>query len=398
MAVVCKRHWGRTMPKNIVICCDGTSNEIKANLTNVLKLYRTLRKNSEQLVFYDPGVGTIESSNAWAQFTNRAYRVFALATGSGLDRNVLDAYMFLVDSYEEGDRIYLFGFSRGAYTVRVLAGMLRLIGLLRPEQKNLSNYAIVAYKRAANEKNLEIGGRFERVLATRRVPIKFLGLWDTVSSMIVPRPDRFYVPSLQSLPFTKTNSFVEVVRHAVAIDERRRMFRLYGWNKGQPYKPNPFSDDEGRPQDIKEVWFAGSHSDVVGGYPENESGMAKFSLKWMIDEAAKHGLLMDTNMFNHLVLGHSRAGGSKQYVAPNHQARLHSSMNSVWPVLEMFPKRKRRREWPKRMAILGFYIPWAEPRRIGANDRIHRSVLDRMRDCPYRPVNLPAPDPNLIEE
>lgn len=278
------------MPKNIVICCDGTGNEIEANLSNVLKLFRVVRKSRNQVVYYNPGVGTISSSDPWSRLKADALGFLGLVTGYGLDANVLDAYRFLVDNYEDGDCIYLFGFSRGAYTIRVLAGFLRLIGLLDRPQINLCAYALTAYKRAAEKNDFEIAWRFERVASTRRVPIKFMGVWDTVSSVIVPRPDRLYIPSLEELPYTRTNSHVEIFRQAIAIDERRRMFRINRWAEPQEYKPNPFDAEGSTPQDIKQVWFAGVHADIGGGYPETESGLAKYSLQWMIDEAAAHGL------------------------------------------------------------------------------------------------------------
>jgi uncharacterized protein (DUF2235 family) len=186
------------MPKNIVLCCDGTGNEVEANLSNVLKLFRIVRKNEEQVVFYHPGVGTISDSERWSRLKSDALGVWGLLTGYGLDEDVLSAYRFLVDTYSDHDNIYLFGFSRGAYTMRVLAGFLRLIGLLDRPQRDLAAYALTAYKRAAEEGDFEIGWRFERVIGTRPVPIKFIGVWDTVSSVIVPRPDRLYLPSLQT--------------------------------------------------------------------------------------------------------------------------------------------------------------------------------------------------------
>ena len=185
------------MTRNIVICCDGTGNEIEANLSNVLKLFRVVQKSEDQVVFYDPGVGTISTSDPWSQVKSNTLGVWGLATGYGLDRNVLTAYRFLVDTYADGDQVYLFGFSRGAYTIRVLAGFLRLVGLLNPPQRNLCGYALTAYKRAATRDDFKIAWRFERVASTRRVPIKFMGVWDTVSSVIVPRPDRLYLPSLE---------------------------------------------------------------------------------------------------------------------------------------------------------------------------------------------------------
>ncbi len=136
--------------KNIVICCDGTGNEISENISNVLKLYRVLRKTGKteplQVVFYDPGVGTLARPNPWTKAWQDAITVVGLATGYGLDDNVLAAYEFLVSQYEEGDNIFLFGFSRGAYTVRVLAALVHKIGVLAPQQRNLAGAALTAYK------------------------------------------------------------------------------------------------------------------------------------------------------------------------------------------------------------------------------------------------------------
>ena len=304
------------MAKNIIICCDGTGNEIESNLSNVLKLFRIVRKTENQIVFYHPGVGTISSSDPWSRLKSNALGVFGLMTGYGLDANVLDAYQFLLDTYHEGDRIYMFGFSRGAYTIRVLAGFLRLIGLLERAQKNLCAYALTAYKRAAEKSDFEIAWRFERVASTRRVPIKFMGVWDTVSSVIVPRPDRLYIPSLEELPYTKTNSYVEIFRQAIAIDERRRMFRINRWTEPQIYKPNPFDPRQGAAQDVKQVWFSGVHCDVGGGYPETESGAAKFPLQWMVDEAVAHGLLINPTLYSHLVPGRARKAAAANMLNP----------------------------------------------------------------------------------
>jgi uncharacterized protein (DUF2235 family) len=138
------------MPKNIVVCCDGTGNEISENISNVLKLYRVLRKtgktNPPQVVFYDPGVGTLARPNPWTKFLQDTRAVLGLATGYGLDDNVLAAYQFLIDQYQEHDDICLFGFSRGAHTIRVLAALLHKIGLLAPQQRNLDGAALTAYK------------------------------------------------------------------------------------------------------------------------------------------------------------------------------------------------------------------------------------------------------------
>src|SRR3954449_10297720 len=147
--------------KNIVICCDGTGNEISENISNVLKLYRCLRKTGKteprQLVFYDPGVGTLARPNPWRKLAQDFTAIFGLATGYGLDDKVLAAYAFLVHNYREGDQIYLFGFSRGAYTVRVLAGLIHKIGLVSPEQVNLAGSGLTAYKQFSSDSADEPG-------------------------------------------------------------------------------------------------------------------------------------------------------------------------------------------------------------------------------------------------
>jgi uncharacterized protein (DUF2235 family) len=358
------------MPKNIVICCDGTGNEVSNHLSNVLKLYRIVERNEKQLVYYDPGIGTLSSSDAWFRFKNEANTIFGLLTGYGLDQNILDAYDFLIDTYEEGDQVYFFGFSRGAYTVRALGGFLQLVGLLKPEQKNLSNYALTAYKKVAEGGDFEVAWRFARVLTTERVPIHFIGVWDTVSSVIVPRPDRFYVPSLQTLPYTARNPLVRAFRHAIAIDERRQMFDVNRWTEGQVFQPNPFGSELS--QDIKQVWFAGNHSDVGGGYPEAESGLAKFPLSWLILEAKAHGLRINTGMFNHLIMGQPRAGATRTYVPPNVTAQLHDSMTGAWKLVN---------------AIL----PGPGLRFIPQGALVHWSVIERIaKVTDYKSKNIPA--------
>jgi uncharacterized protein (DUF2235 family) len=386
------------MPKNIVICCDGTGNEIEANLSNVLKLFRIVRKTGDQIVYYDPGVGPVSSSDAWSRLKANARGVFGLLTGYGLDENVLDAYRFLLNTYEDGDQVFLFGFSRGAYTVRVLGGFLQMVGLLQRPQGNLCDYALTAYKRAAEGNEFAIAWRFESIASTRRVPIRFMGVWDTVSSVFVPRPDRLYWPSMQVLPYTKTNPLVETFRQAIAIDERRRLFRIYRWADPQPYKPNRFDPAEAPLQDIKQVWFAGFHSDIGGGFEEEESGIAKYPLKWMIDEAVACGLRINRAMYNHLVLGRPRKGGSKTYVAPTPTAPLHNSMSAGWLLFELWPRRVKWRDWPKRPSLLGLYLPLCEPRRIDEGALVHHSVFERIDAVQdYCPPNLPPKDGVRIE-
>src|ERR1700724_3714631 len=148
--------------KNIVICCDGTGNEISENISNVLKLYRCLRKTEKtaprQLVFYDPGVGTLSRPDPWHKLRQDFSAILGLATGYGLDEKVLQSYQFLVHNYREGDHIYLFGFSRGAYTVRVLAGLIHKVGLIAKQQGHLAGSGLTAYKQFSSDTPQPDGG------------------------------------------------------------------------------------------------------------------------------------------------------------------------------------------------------------------------------------------------
>lgn len=304
--------------------------------------------------------------------------------------------------------------ARGAYTVRVLAALIYVIGLLRPNQLNLAEYAFTAYKKASHDSRkqgklsetdalrmaatqtsedevahgLPAAWEFARVAGTQRVTIKFVGVWDTVASVIVPRPDRLLL-DLQMLRFTRTNPGVEIFRQAIAIDERRRMFRLNRWTEPQTFKSNPFNDKSWKPQDIRQMWFAGVHGDVGCSYPESESGLSKFPLLWMINQAKAAGLKTSTAMINHLVLGKARKDSSRVYSAPDARAPLHQSLTPLWWLLELVPKRTKWREWPGRPSLLGFYLPLGEPRAIPEGALIHGSVFDRIAEG-YRPVNLPA--------
>ena len=381
---------GRAGGRNLVVCCDGTSNEIGVNISNVLKLCRIAVKDDTQRVFYDPGVGTIGQLATWGRLWQRAKTAMGLATGYGLDDNILDAYRWLCLNHRPGDRIFLFGFSRGAYTVRALAGLVNMIGLLGPDQVNITGDALTAYKRAAEKDDLPIAWQFQRISEGRDVAIHFIGVWDTVASVLVPRPDRLYLPSLEFLPYTKQNKRVRAFRQAIAIDERRAMFRNYRWNDGQKFAARRFGGVE-VDQDCRQVWFAGVHADIGGGYPEAQSGLSKFPLRWMLDEASAHGLRLKKALRSHLVEGKRSRDGLGSYVAPDASAIMHRSLKGLWWLLEVWPKRAKWLRWPGKWTIAGFYLPLAEPRFIADDAEIHPSVIERMRLLPgYRPVNLPA--------
>ena len=180
----------------------------------------------------------------------------------------------------------------------------------------------------------------------------------------MPRPDRFYLPSLEELAWTLQNPSVQIFRQAISIDERRCMFRLKKWDTPQTYKPVRFNDIKNAPQDILQVWFSGVHADIGGGYPEKQSGLSKYPLLWMIDEAEKAGLKFNHANVNQLAWGIPRKGSPFSYVAPDVRGEVHNSLVGAWWILEFLPKSAKYREWPKRQVYFWFYIPDAEPRVI----------------------------------
>lgn len=388
-----------TVPRgrNLVVLCDGTGNELGGALSdtesdirisNVLKLYRIVEKGKRQLVYYTPGVGTVGRVDFLYRLKQKFLGVLGLAMGYGLDDNVLGAYRFLVENWEEGDRIYLFGFSRGAWTARVLAGLVHLIGLVRPSQLNMCDNALATYKRAARENKMPIAWHFARVIGARFPTIHFVGVWDTVASVLVPRSDRMWIPSLETLPYTRNNPSVRIFRHAMAIDERRRMFRVAEWEQPQPFVPVRFRPDDSEPQDIEQRWFPGVHSDIGGGYPEKESGLSKIPLIWMIDEAEKAGLRVTESNLAKFAHGAPPDKNEHHYSKPDPGGKLHKSLGFGWMPLEIIPKRNKYRQW-KRFSLLGFYIPWAEPRPVSPAHIVDPSASERQAEEPaYRPVNL----------
>ena len=168
------------------------------------------------------------------------------------------------------------------------------------------------------------------------------------------------------------------------------MFRLNYWKEPQKFRSDPFDPSTAVEQDIRQVWFAGVHSDVGGGYPEDQSGPSKFPLIWMLEQAKAAGLHMDQALIDHLAWGTPLPPHSHDYVPPSATAPLHNSLTAAWEILEWIPKRDKWKEWPERKSFLGFYLPRGEPRPIPEGATIHASVLERMQKDPaYQPINLP---------
>ena len=362
------------MPRNIVVCCDGTGNEYGSANSNVVKLYWTLSEQDKQTAYYHPGVGTMGARNALTVVGKWWTRVRGLAFGYGFSDNIADVYLFLMGEFKPTDQIYIFGFSRGAYTARALCGLLHMCGLLTPGNEALIPYALRLYK-SNDPCKFDIATGFKTTFSIPCTPY-FLGLWDTVSSVgwildpIHTKGGRLpYTAALPDIPF---------LRHAVSIDERRAFFR-----QNLIHEPVPTS------QNLKQVWFAGVHSDVGGSYTEAESRLSKIALRWMICEAQSAGLLLDPQKVIDVL------GGKLPYVPPDPKGQLHKSLHGFWwHLAEFWPKSyfypvpvpgQAAPTWKR-----GITVNLGRARVIPDGVHIHQSVFDRMRDISsYKPKNLP---------
>jgi uncharacterized protein (DUF2235 family) len=355
--------------KNIVLCCDGTANEFAKDNTNVVKLYSVLvHDRPDQCTYYHPGIGTMEPPGALTPLRRRLTRSLGMAVGAYLENDISDAYVFLMKHYQPGDRVFLFGFSRGAYTVRAVASLLRMYGLLRQGNETLVPYAIrmmmaITTARKTEEDRrrhaqtiaeyFDLAHSFKTTMARDCKP-HFVGVWDTVSSV-------GWIANPLKLPYVADNGDIAVGRHAVALDERRAFFRTNLWRPGQD------PDETHGPVDLKQVWFPGVHCDVGGGYAEAESGLSKLALEWMLDEAEAHGLLVDPA--RRLVM----LGGDGHTAAPDPRAPLHESLTGTWNLAEYVPKSHynfttRQEEWRGNRH---------RRRTVPANALIHWSVYER---------------------
>src|SRR6266446_10961135 len=361
------------MPKNLVLCCDGTNNQFDGYHTNVIRTYKVARRHPGQLTYYDPGVGTMPEPWEKAKIGKRLSMLNGLIFGDGLFDNISDAYKFLMLNYEPGDNVFFFGFSRGAYTARAVAALLYSVGLLHRDTESLLPYALNYWQSDFGPQSP--GGQtcteFKATLA-QPCPVHFIGVWDTVSSVGV-------INNFRSFPHTAHNPEVTHVRHAVSIDERRSTFRQN--------LMSPMGD-----QDVKNVWFPGVHSDVGGGYAPEEAGLAKIAFEWMIREAAAWGLDIDQTAFDWEL---RRVGEP-----PNPNARLHESLHGGWWAGELLPMKHynwddHRWHWRWLIGALN------QPRNLERTAResyvsLHQSVLDRIRQCAdYRPKNLPPDEASI---
>lgn len=283
--------------KRIAIFTDGTWNSPEqGGETNVLHLARGVRPvhdGAKQVVFYDWGVGTDRK------------KLIGGISGAGIDKNIMDCYRFLVHNFEPGDALYLFGFSRGAYTARSLGGFIRNCGILRREhaERIPEAYALYRKRSKASSPSAPDSVAFRVVYAWEDIsPIEFVGAWDTVGALGIPVP---FWGTLGERDFlfhdTEPSRIIRHARHAVAIDEEREDFTPTLWSA----KPEI---------DLRQVWFAGVHSNVGGSYPDR--GLSDHALKWIVDEAQRFGLGFEPHALD--------------AIEPDHAGQLYNSRKGIY--------------------------------------------------------------------
>ena len=337
------------MPRSLIVCSDGTWNTAERESSgmprpsNVVELARALlpqnSRGEAQVVFYDAGVGTGNFIDKWT----------GGAIGAGLDDNVKDAYRFLVHNYApggrigEGDRIYFFGFSRGAYTVRSAAGLIRKCGILHRHEGDLLDAAYRLYRKPDKTPDTPEAIKFRADHSIDPVPIRCIAVWDTVGALGIPTnlPLRFLSRRNHQFHDVRLSSRVAFAFQALAIDERRKVFEPTIWEQSEK------ADD----QVFEQAWFPGGHCDVGGGHAD--SGLSKGALGWMLQKAQVAGLEFDPGFL---------AG-----LHPDPCGKLHDvrGVPNIPPPLRPVGLARR------------------------ANESLHPSALERRAGLPdYRPRNL----------
>lgn len=450
------------MPKKIIVCIDGTNNEIGDRETNVLRLYKGLKQTADQHVRYIMGVGTFDNQKLLGRMKQTVLSMLGQAFGYGLEDDVLDGYRYICRTYDHGrfgetrpdwdkDQIYLVGFSRGAYGARLLAGFIHNFGLVPEDRLHLIAPVFRAYRRVSDARPGESWDvtykalrEYDNALRPLQVPIRALLLFDTVSSMIRIRRvlhNLWKHGSILEFGTHKNvdrNVSVRIVLQALALDERRSLFRPLFWDHDHP-ETGQFFGNRFRPaarrrtQFVRQRWFPGFHSDIGGSPPEDEAGIGKLTLSWMLDTLAALETEADAEDREkagdrphaappadmargfELFASHRRnywegrtnrrTPGKLPYSAADPMAPIHDShwprskpAAFLWHLLELVPKSAGRRERPPvawfRSRVLWWYLPLKEPRRIPDQHEIDPSVWERREAIAgYRPDNLAGRGP-----
>ena len=362
--------------KNIILLSDGTGNSAaKRHGTNVWKLYQALDiHRSDQIAYYDDGVGTEEFL---------PFKLLGGAFGLGLKNNVIELYKFLCRNYRMNDKIYLFGFSRGAYTVRLLTGMIDYCGLyvehkneddLNDRAKN-NYYHLRTYFKQTKLSKLYCESRKIKKLSDGTVypEIKFIGVWDTVDAYGFPIEemttfwDRFIFP----LRFPNRELSVKVKKacHALSVDDERHTFHPVLWDENK--EEELIKQKKIQRNRLEQVWFSGAHSDIGGGYPKNN--LAMITLNWMISKVEvtqinKSGLHFISQIRNE-IFSHSDWHGVQ-----------HDSRSGLGSYYRYNPR------------IIGELCNDKKNNVYINHPKIHCSVLERIKDniVMYAPLGLPT--------
>ena len=365
-------------PRNLVVCLDGTTNEPETGSTNVARMFDVAEKNADQLVYYDPGVGTLGAPAAITPWGKAATRLAGAVAGYGIRDNIEQAYTWLAHQYRWGDQIFVFGFSRGAYTARALTGMLRTVGLLHADADNLTAYAIKLYAKSRkmpdpsappdakatqaekafwklrNDFRERFGNpEFPNPFDPHRKQVHFLGVWDTVK--FVGWLNLKAQIEVARWPFTANVANVATARHAIAIDERRCPFAEYRVDE------EALAASQGR---LQELWFAGVHGDI-GGQNRDDDRLPDIAFSWMVNQAVAEGLAVNAKRYRTLV------GVDIGQELPAERALGVIHPNSRW--------------W---WLAGGWHL-----RPIRPDDKLHPSVYYRIKattngPTPYRPKNV----------
>jgi uncharacterized protein (DUF2235 family) len=309
--------------RQLVLLCDGTSNSVDVGQgTNVLRMLSTLQaSDAQQLVFYDPGVGSpsYAPETTWLDKSKQmAQRLMGLAFGKGVFENIAQAYEFLMREYREGDEIYVLGFSRGAFTARAVVGMVNAFGLLPAHSSNLLPMLLNVYftqkdplVKASSPGTTPIHRKRTRQVLVQKVrennvpphrrdiTVHFVGIWDTVATLGIPPLDQ-QIPVEASLTFKDAQGQSQPkkfrhVRHALALDEQRVMF------KPRVYVDEDRARDAQQPlqQSIIQRWFPGAHCDVGGTYADN-AVISQAAFMWLLQEACDCGLRLSAQVLQTL--------------------------------------------------------------------------------------------------
>lgn len=322
------------MPKRLIVCCDGTWNTADQAIagrpcpTNVTKLALSIAPADSagirQCVYYHSGVGT----SRWERLTGGAF-------GFGLSGNVFDAYHFLIDNYNADDELYFFGFSRGAFTARSLAGLVRNCGILRRENADRIDEAWALYRSSADKPSGVASTLFRRAYShDPDQRIHFIGVWDTVGALGIPalgpawlNPIVKWINRRWEFHDTKLSTRVDGAFHALAIDERRAAFEPTLWHQ-QPGAGG---------QELKQVWLTGVHCDIGGGYPD--ASLSDIALLWMADRAREYGLEFVPGAFSAQGPAEMTPGESISFkVDPDPMTRPHASWTKFYRLVKPYDR------------------------------------------------------------